>query len=248
MIVEDWSRAADRVGQLAVVLRRDIRRLVEAGRRDLQEVRRHEVFRRPSDTVNRRRQHVDLAASSFEAAMNHARRHWGERLRIVADRLRRHHPAAVLRRRHVLLETFRRRLDAAGQRATATARRRLTIHEAKVLAHDPSRHLQADRSRLWQASDRLTRTRPNVNDHRTVAKVLATRLQEAIAARHRQQVDSLRAEAQKLDLLGPNSVLARGYSITTRSNGDVVQDAADVAAGEMLQTRVGRGTISSRVE
>jgi len=72
-----------------------------------------------------------------------------------------------------------------------------------------------------------------------------------LAARHRlrqsqQQIERLAAQ---LHGLSPLNVLARGYSLTTRGDGlTVVRDAAHVASGERLITRLARGRITSRVE
>jgi exodeoxyribonuclease VII large subunit len=43
-------------------------------------------------------------------------------------------------------------------------------------------------------------------------------------------------------------VLARGYSVTMCADGEVVRDAASLAIGDLLKTRLQRGDIVSRVE
>ena len=61
--------------------------------------------------------------------------------------------------------------------------------------------------------------------------------------------DRLKGLEMRLSSLGPEQVLARGYSITTDAeSGKVVQDASTVARGAKLITRVHRGTLTSRVE
>jgi exodeoxyribonuclease VII large subunit len=50
-------------------------------------------------------------------------------------------------------------------------------------------------------------------------------------------------------LLGPEQVLARGYSITMdAATGKVIRRARDVGSGQHLRTRVKEGEVSSRVE
>jgi exodeoxyribonuclease VII large subunit len=44
-----------------------------------------------------------------------------------------------------------------------------------------------------------------------------------------------------LEARGPEQVLARGYSITTRGTGEVVRDASDLSGGETLHLRFHRG-------
>ena len=53
----------------------------------------------------------------------------------------------------------------------------------------------------------------------------------------------------RLRLLGPEQVLARGYSITMdAATGKVLRDAAAVNAGRKLRTRLAKGEVFSRVE
>ncbi len=70
-------------------------------------------------------------------------------------------------------------------------------------------------------------------------------------ARHR--FESLGRELALLEarlrLLGPEQVLARGYSITTNAEtGRVLREAAGVKAGQRLKTRLLRGEVTSRAE
>jgi exonuclease VII large subunit len=45
------------------------------------------------------------------------------------------------------------------------------------------------------------------------------------------------------------NVLARGYSLTTRVDGHtVLRNAEEVASGDQILTRLGSGSIASRVE
>lgn len=58
----------------------------------------------------------------------------------------------------------------------------------------------------------------------------------------RQQVERLR---ESIDLLSPQQTLARGFSITTLSDGTVVRDATQVKPGTELVSQVGAGSIHS---
>jgi exodeoxyribonuclease VII large subunit len=49
-------------------------------------------------------------------------------------------------------------------------------------------------------------------------------------------------------LLDPVSTMARGWSITRRSDGSVVRSVDEVIVGDMLTTAVGDGSFTSRVE
>ena len=62
----------------------------------------------------------------------------------------------------------------------------------------------------------------------------------------RQRTESF---ARSLDALSPLKVLGRGYSITRRlDTGAVIRAAADVAAGESVETILASGRLISRVE
>jgi len=58
---------------------------------------------------------------------------------------------------------------------------------------------------------------------------------------------ALRELASKLALLSPYSVLDRGYSLTTASDGTVVKSSADVSPGDVVTTRLASGSMTSEV-
>jgi exodeoxyribonuclease VII large subunit len=61
--------------------------------------------------------------------------------------------------------------------------------------------------------------------------------------------ETLHQLEKRLNSLGPEQVLARGYSITTdAADGGVLRDAAKINAGRRLKTRLARGEIFSRAE
>jgi exodeoxyribonuclease VII large subunit len=61
--------------------------------------------------------------------------------------------------------------------------------------------------------------------------------------------DRLGSLEARLRLLGPEQVLARGYSITLEAEtGKVVSDAKEVSSGQRLKTRLQTGEVVSRVE
>jgi exodeoxyribonuclease VII large subunit len=63
--------------------------------------------------------------------------------------------------------------------------------------------------------------------------------------RARQRISGL---ASQLESLSPLNVLARGYSLTRTSNGQVISDAAAVSSGDLITTRLAHGELTSRVE
>jgi exodeoxyribonuclease VII large subunit len=65
----------------------------------------------------------------------------------------------------------------------------------------------------------------------------------------KQRREQLRQIQKQLNLLGPEQVLSRGYSITMdAASGKVLRDAAKIKAGQKLKTRLAKGEVSSKVE
>jgi len=61
--------------------------------------------------------------------------------------------------------------------------------------------------------------------------------------------EALRQLEKRLRALGPEQVLARGYSITTdAATGKVLRDASKIAPGQRLKTRLAKGEVISEVE
>ena len=62
------------------------------------------------------------------------------------------------------------------------------------------------------------------------------------------QKQQQQAAMQQLQAVSPLATLARGYSITSNEQGNVIQQVEDIQAGDKLQTRVANGVIRSIVQ
>jgi exodeoxyribonuclease VII large subunit len=104
----------------------------------------------------------------------------------------------------------------------------------------------------WQSlSDRLARVRPAVllRQRREVFGQVERRLHDQVRRQMESWQNALSALEARLRLLGPEQVLARGYSITTdAATGKVLRDAKKVAFNQRLRTRLKAGEVFSRVE
>ena len=102
--------------------------------------------------------------------------------------------------------------------------------------------------RVDQLSDALASalTIAQANAERRLARVMP-RLAPALKL-HMQRAESRlqKAEAQ-LKAYSPYGVLERGYSLTTAADGSVVRDATKVKTGDVLTTRLAKGTVESTV-
>jgi exodeoxyribonuclease VII large subunit len=128
--------------------------------------------------------------------------------------------ATVLCDRYARLrERVLRRIEIARQRVTAVADRR-SFRNPLDRVRDLERRLDELDGRLGRgASGPLNRARQRVA-----------------------------AIAGQLESLSPLNVLARGYSLTRTPDGHVIQDAQAVRPGDLVQTRLARGELTSRVE
>jgi len=118
-----------------------------------------------------------------------------------------------------LRRTLRAALDEAGQHLKAL--------RASVRQHRPDQLLALRRVRFesvrLQLADRL---RYALNDRRT----------------------QLQRASQVVHLLAPNSMLARGYSMTTTADGKIIASRKEVVPGTVILTNVSDGSIRSVVE
>ena len=105
---------------------------------------------------------------------------------------------------------------------------RSALRECLRVLRDPRRVLEQHTQRVDDLTSRLA---PGLNHH---------------LRRDRARLQSL---TSALDHLNPLSILSRGYSITKElASGRVLKDASELAAGDLLSTRLHTGEVVSRVE
>jgi exodeoxyribonuclease VII large subunit len=151
-----------------------------------------------------------------------------ERLEVLNDRLLRVHP----RRR---LDELFQRLDDLSSGMTRCAN--VALRQEKVT--------------FTNLFERLGRVRPSVllRQKREVFEQENQRFQEALKYRFDMLKQRLAAASTQLRLLGPEQVLARGYSITSDAKtGAVLRDTRQIKAGQEIKTRLRNGEMHSRVE
>jgi exodeoxyribonuclease VII large subunit len=71
------------------------------------------------------------------------------------------------------------------------------------------------------------------------------RLTTLVAQRIEQGGERVRSMKKLLESLGPDAVLARGFSLTTDADGRTITDAEKVRAGDKLITRLAKGSVTS---
>jgi exodeoxyribonuclease VII large subunit len=160
---------------------------------------------------------------------------------------------------------LRRRCEVLQERTDAMGHRLLRCHPRRGLQERMQRvdELHDDLLRAsqmnWTAheknwrslAERLLRVRPElaVQKWRERLAQLSQRLREQAARRREQSSQRVERLKDRWRLLGPENVLARGYSITqdTRT-GKVVRSPKEVKTGQALRTHVAGGEIESTVD
>ncbi|MDR2690178.1 MAG: exodeoxyribonuclease VII large subunit [Azoarcus sp.] len=151
------------------------------------------------------------------------------------------------------LQSLAQRLDRAAsalvhprdrlQRARENAAR-LALRLQRALES----HLNETRHRLARLGLRLHVRRPTLIPQVARLDALAQRLRQGARAQldHRHQtVDALAASLQHL---GPQAVLARGYSITRDAAGNILRSATDARAGEKIEVQFAHGRVDARID
>ncbi|OAB62611.1 hypothetical protein AY599_08060 [Leptolyngbya valderiana BDU 20041] len=156
-----------------------------------------------------------------------------------------------------------RRTAEAARAIEGLARRRpmanpatMTIDARGRLDRSADRLADRLRTRMHHATLRLERLHARLDAHKPAAELsrraqrldhVAERLERAVAQRLRAAGQTLDAQERQLRAVGPQAVLARGYSYTTLGDGRLVRSATAVSAGDELVTTLADGRVRSTV-
>jgi exodeoxyribonuclease VII large subunit len=146
----------------------------------------------------------------------------------LGNRLEQVGPAFVIAR-------FRARLGDAQQRLMRGGSRRLLRSTEQVARLDAGLVRVDPRNRVRLLRENLRTT--------------ACRLDCAMAVLHEKRRQRVEGLARFLHAVGPEQVLRRGYSITSRKkDGTIVKSAGQVRAGDRLVTRFADGQVESTAD
>ena len=146
------------------------------------------------------------------------------------------HLAAHLRQRSPALRVAaaRGRLDIARKTLGTSLQRRLSVLDGRL------RHA-AGSLRQHSPALRISSLRGRVE--------MASKSMDTLLHRRLHKLDArLRLAAGKLNAVSPLATLQRGYAIVTDAQGTVVTDATSVKQGDVIETRLSRGSLQARVE
>ncbi len=142
-------------------------------------------------------------------------------------------------------------LRRAARRGLATAAENFSQLGGRLTRLHPRRKLDESFQRLDDLQSGLLRGLKSAARSRTaVLENLAGRFWRVKPSHHlKLRRAALRQLEKRLNALGPEQVLARGYSITMNAaTGTVLRGAVEVKAGQKLKTRLAKGEVLSRVE
>jgi exodeoxyribonuclease VII large subunit len=201
---------------------------------------------------------VDVTLTDFAADARAATPSQAAEMAVPDARARR---VSLTHTRQRLVRSMRTRLAEERGRLDRSSRRlsdpRLAIAGFQQTLDDRTARMQRSWRRAAEAarvtttrlSRRLATLHPTARLAREKAEVtllssrLATTMRRGLAEGDR-DIHSL---AARLDAMSPLKVLARGYAIATRDDGQAVRDPGDVSVGDALTLRVRSARIVSRV-
>jgi exodeoxyribonuclease VII large subunit len=156
-----------------------------------------------------------------------------------------------------LLDHHQHVIDLTAKGPLLHAPERLLQQAEQSTDEAESRLRDALRERLQTLTDDLTQKQHVLAAHHPRVQLaeavhrsenLSQRLRQSVLHRLDRLNDRLEARGELLKHIGPESVLARGFSYTTNAEGRVLSDAGEVSEGEELVTRLAKGTVKSVVK
>lgn len=162
----------------------------------------------------------------MEMAMDYYLAQRTQRFTRLQHRLQQQHPQLRLARQQTTLDRLQQRLTGA--------------MEGKL------RRSAQQQQRLAQ---RLTQQQPQARIHRAQTRIqqLEYRLSQVITARLSGTRQRFATAIAQLEAVSPLATLARGYSVTTATDGKVLKKARQVKSGDLLKTRIEDGWVESQV-
>ncbi len=142
----------------------------------------------------------------------------------------------------LLHRAARRKLDREIENFDSLAGRLARLHPRRKLDESLQR-LDDLESGLWRGLKTAARSRGLILQN-LAGRFLRAKPSLNLKSKH----EALRQLKKRLNALGPEQVLARGYSLTTdAASGKVLRDAAKVKPGQQLKTRLAKGEVTSFV-
>jgi len=163
----------------------------------------------------------------LEMAMDFSPANRPRRFTQLEPRLQQQHPQLRLARQQTVLERLRQRMTYAMDNQLKRSGQRQQRMTQRLNQHSPQPRIHRAQNRVQQLEYRLAQLMS--------ARLSATRERFGNTVTH-------------LEAVSPLSTLARGYSVTTAKDGNVLKQTKQVKAGDLLTTRLADGWVESEVK
>ncbi|EGQ8356858.1 exodeoxyribonuclease VII large subunit [Vibrio cholerae] len=183
-----------------------------------------------AELVSRDHRHKQQVLHQWQAKLASTMRHYLAQQETQFARLQhkldKQHPQTRLERQQQQLDELSLRLEQKMQQRLATQQQRWDRLSHKIELHSPIHLIRQQRFNLIQQEQRI---------NQSIQRYL-------IQSRHQ-----LALLSEKLDAVSPLATLARGYSVTRTTQGELVRQSAQVKPGDTLVTQLMDGEILSTV-
>lgn len=162
----------------------------------------------------------------LEMAMDYYLAQQGQRYSRLVHRLQQQHPELRLSRQHTALLKLQRRMQENIQQRLGQIQKRGQHLQQRLFNVQPQLRIQRQQQSIQQQEYRLQQA--------LIRQIGGLKQRFGIAC-------------SQLEAVSPLATLARGYSVTTDVNNNLLRSAHSVAAGDTLYSRLADGTIESQV-
>lgn len=169
---------------------------------------------------------IDIAGTRLRGSLLRRTADGARAIEAISRRRPIANPLSITADARALLDRSTDRLRDRARERLHHATLKLERLSARLEAHKPATELARRSQRLDHAADRLAR---------------------AMGQRMGSESRRIDASERQLRAVGPQGVLARGYSYTTLADGRLVRSASAVSAGDELVTTLAEGRVRSTV-
>lgn len=182
-----------------------------------------ELLSQDSDNKSQR---LATVLARLKQSASHYQLKQERRLSLLEHRLQRLDPKRTLQQFEQRFDEMQLRLEAALSNKLHGLSRRQQQLASRLEQQSPKHKLALETNRL---------------------SYLATRLQDAMQDTLNQNEQRIKYAAHQLETVSPLATLSRGYSITTDTNHQVIDNAAQLSVGDRINTRLRHGQVQSTV-
>ena len=135
-------------------------------------------------------------------------------------------PLSLLREKNQYLDNLDLRIQKQQKSIINDKKNQIEKINSQISFNNPIRKLDLIKNKLIQVNERLHR---NINEKIMLNKNLVDKL------------------LKNIEILSPLSILDRGYAIVTNKKGKAIKSFSDVSKGEILKTRLNKGSLDVEV-